>query len=118
MLINNVTGRRNPKRGQIKASRKEDRVSKWYEHFKKLLGEGLEHETSYIHINTISENILVIQTGLFTKEEYSKVMENILKGKAERHDGTAPEILKYGNFDEIMLEFSNKILTRHEIRSQ
>ena len=119
-----MTGRRNPKIGEINSSSKEDRVSKWYEHFKKLLGEGQEHETSYIQIKTISESVLAIQTGPFTNKEYRKVKENIIDGKAAvgaqapGPDGIAPEILKYGNFDDIMLEFSNKIFTRHEIPSQ
>ena len=54
----------------------------------------------------------------FTPEEYSKVKTNLIDSKAAGSDGIVPEILKYGNFDDIMLEFSNKILTRHEITSQ
>ena len=71
MCINKVTERRNPKIGKIKARSKEDRVSKWHEHFKKPIGEGHEHETSSIQIKTIGESNLTIQTEPFANEEYS-----------------------------------------------
>ena len=46
-LINKITGRKNSKRGKIKANSKEERVTKWYEHFKQLLGNNNEeYETS------------------------------------------------------------------------
>ena len=87
----------------------EDRVSKWHDHFNKLLGEGQEHETSSIRIKTISESTFVIQTEPFTNEEYNKVKENLIDGNAAGPDGIAPEILKYGNFDDFMLGCTNKI---------
>ena len=70
--INKVTERRNPKRRKIKVIRKEDRVRKWHEHFKKLLGEGQEYETSSIQINTICESTLAIQTGPLTAKNISR----------------------------------------------
>ena len=36
--------------------------------------------------------ILAIQTRTFTNEEYSKVKENLIDGKAAGPDGVAPEI--------------------------
>ena len=58
-------------------------------------------------MKNFSESTLAIQTGLFTHEEYSKVKENIVDGKAAGSDGIASEILKYGNFDDIILEISD-----------
>ena len=106
-----MAGRRNQKRGNIKASSMEDRVNKWYEHINNLIGIGQVFETNSIQIKTISESTIAIQTGPFTNVEYSKVKENLIDGKAAVSDEIAPEIQKYGNFDDIILEFSNKILT-------
>ena len=75
-----------------------------------MLGEGQQYETSSIHIKTISESTLAIKTGPFTPEEYRKVKENLIDGQTGP-DRIATEILKYGNFDDIKLEFFNKILT-------
>ena len=44
-FINNVTGRMTPTSWKIKASSKEDSVSKWYEHFNKLPDDRQERET-------------------------------------------------------------------------
>lgn len=37
-LFNEITGRRTAKKGIIKVKDKEDRINKWYTHFKELLG--------------------------------------------------------------------------------
>ena len=37
-LFNEITGRRTAKKGVIKVKDKEDRINKWYTHFKELLG--------------------------------------------------------------------------------
>ena len=38
-FINAITGRNNTKKGIIKATNNDERVEKWYEHFKNLLGQ-------------------------------------------------------------------------------
>ena len=38
-LINELTGRKNTKRGILKASSQEERIKKWHDHFQKLLGQ-------------------------------------------------------------------------------
>ena len=118
-LINKITGRKNSKRGKIKANSKEERVTIWYEHFKQLLGNNNEeYETSNTGIKTISGNNSNIKTGPFTPAEYSNVKERLTDGKAAGPDGITPEILKYCKFDDIILEFSNKMLIHHEIPNQ
>ena len=50
-LFNEITGRRTAKKGIIKVKDKEDRINKWYTHFKELLGN--EH-TVEGELDTIS----------------------------------------------------------------
>ena len=63
-LINTITGRKSSKRGILKGNTKEERVSKWFEHFSNLLGkepvlledppeEDLAKVLNDIHINNI-----------------------------------------------------------------
>ena len=83
-LINKITGRKNSKRGKIKANSKEERVTIWYEHFKQLLGNNNEeYETSNTGIKTISGNNSNIKTGPFTPAEYSNVKERLTDVKLQ-----------------------------------
>ena len=120
-LINEITGRKNTKKGIIKAKSKDDRVNIWYEHFKKLLGSERKDDTN-ISINPdlnldLSETHDIRITA-FTLEEYRKVTNNLKDGKAAGPDDISPEILKYCTFDDIILNFANNILTLQETPAQ
>ena len=82
-----------------------------YKYFKKLIGEDQEYKTNTIQIKTISESTFDIKPRFFTNEEYGKIKEDLKYGKDSWLDGIAPKILKYVNYDDILFEISNKILT-------
>ena len=112
-LINEITGRKNTKKGIIKAKSKEDRVKIWYEHFKKLLGsdrKGDENILVNTDLNLVLNETHNIAITAFTLEEYRKVTDNLKDGKAAGPDDISPEILKYCKFDDIILNFANNIL--------
>ena len=95
-LNNKITGRKLSKRCIIKARNKEDRLTIWYEYFKK-------HE-----INNTLET-LDISVGYFTNSEYTRVKNNLIDGKATGPDGIPTEVFKYTNLY-IILEFANQML--------
>ena len=39
-IINRITGRNTSRRGMIKGKTKQERIQKWFEHFKTLLGKS------------------------------------------------------------------------------
>ena len=87
-LINKITGRKLSKRCIIKARNKEDRLTIWYEYFKKLLGD--KHEINNTEIKVIYPETLDISVGYFTNSEYTKVKNNLIDGKATGLDGIPP----------------------------
>ena len=120
-LINEITGRKNTKKGIIKAKSKEDRVKIWYEHFKKLLGsdrKGDENILVNTDLNLVLNETHNIAITAFTLEEYRKVTDNLKDGKAAGPDDISPEILKYCKFDDIILNFANNILFLQETPAQ
>ena len=68
-LINEITGRKNAKRGIIKRTSKTDRLKKWYDNFKNLLGDGPSITNPEGEIKTVFEE-LDISTTQFTMAEY------------------------------------------------
>ena len=113
-LINEITGRKSTKKGIIKGSSKEDRVKKWYEHFSQLLGKEPDVPVNDVdeEIPTVLHNIN-IKTGPFTMEEY-KVVKKSLKSGQSGEDGIPPEVLKYCDLDDTILEYANKLLQNGE----
>ena len=62
------------------AKDKKDRLNKWYVHFKNLLGnEPIVEGSPEENITPVRSN-LMIPDGLFTREEYTKV-KNELKNR-------------------------------------
>ena len=115
-LINKITGRKLSKRCIIKARNKEDRLTIWYEYFKKLLGDT--HEINNTEIKVIYPETLDISVGYFTNSEYTKVKNNLIDGKATGPDGIPPEVFKYTNLDDIILEFANQMLIQSKKPAQ
>ena len=107
-LINKINGRKLSKRCIIKARNKEDRLTIWYEYFKKLLGD--KNEINNTEIKVIYPETLDISVGYFTNIEYTKVKNNLIDGKATGPNGIPPEVFKYTNLDDIILEFANQML--------
>ena len=93
--------------GKLNANSSEERKKLWYDHFSKLLGEKptLQEEEE---IENIFEN-LNIDDGPFSMEEYKKALNTCKEGKSPGEDGIVPEILKRCNFDDIMLDYCNRL---------
>ena len=109
-LINNVTGRKTAKKGIIKAKSPEERIEKWYNHFKNLLGkepviEGDLDESKHPILESLN-----ISDEPFSMEEYSAVKKRITERKAPGPDGIPPEVFKRCDLDDIMLGYANKLL--------
>ena len=116
-LINQISGRKAPKQGILKGNSSKERVDSWYKHFSELLGK----EPSTPDMNNpeeiqsvFNEADLNIKTGPFSMEEYQNVKKVLQMGKASGEDGIHPEILKYCNLDNTILNYANKLLIDHQ----
>ena len=56
----------------------------------------------------------MIPDGPFTREEYTKVKNELKNRKACGPDGIPPEVFKYCDLDDIMLEFASNLLNGHK----
>lgn len=111
--VNEITGRKRSKEGQVAGCSPEERVSTWFTHFKKLLGKPPEVEDTDEEITNIYQD-LDIKDDLFTLEEYRKVKSTLKVGKAAGPDEIPPEVYKSCDFDEICLDFCNRALLENE----
>ena len=86
-LINMIAGRKTARKGILKGNSKDDRLKKWHQYFSELLGSEptLEGDPSE-DIPTVLQN-LNIESGSFSKDEYTKVKEKLSLGKAAGPDG-------------------------------
>ena len=116
-LINNLTGKKNAKKGIIKGNDKQDRLSKWYEYFKNLLRKESIIPHPDEEIRTIFDN-LDIPSGQFTMDGYHKVKQKLVKGKATGPDGIPPEVSMLADIDDIILKFENNLLLNLEKPAQ
>ena len=128
-MVNEVTGRKKSKEGQVTGTSPEERlstwfahfkspeerVSTWFTHFKKLLGEPPVVDDPDENIPTIFED-LEIKDDLFTLEEFRKV-KSLKIGKAAGPDEIPPEVYKACDFDEVCLDFCNRALMENDLWS-
>jgi len=108
-LINEISGRRQSKRGIIKGNSQEERLKSWYTHFQRLLGNPPNIGSETEEIPQIIPP-LDIKTGAFDKGEYKKAKEALKEGKSSGADEIRPEVLKRCDLDDIVLEFCNAAL--------
>ena len=108
-LINEISGRKASRKGQIEGDTKEERTANWFKHFQGLLGNPPDIGGQDEEIDQILEE-LKINDGPFTKEEYNKAKRSITEGKACGEDNIPPEVLKRCNLDEEILGFCNRAL--------
>ena len=108
-LVNRVTGRKRAKEGQVSGNSPEERVTTWFTHFQKLLGEPPTVEDPEEEIPTIYAD-LEINDEPFTLDEFRRVKASLQLGKAAGPDNIPPEVLKSCDFDEICLNFCNRAL--------
>ena len=112
-VVNEVSGRKRAKEGQVSGDSPEERVATWFTHFKKLLGETPDVEDPDEEIPNIFED-LDINDEPFTLEEFRKVKTSLKLGKAAGPDNIPPEVFKCCDFDEICLQFCNDALTEND----
>ena len=109
-LINKITGRKDGKQGIIKGKTKEERVQKWYTHFQSLLGKDPVRSEEEQEIDPVLQD-LGIEDGNFTLEELLKAKKSLRDGKQAGPDNIPPEVLKCCDFDQIILDFANKLIS-------
>ena len=105
-LINDISGRKNTRKGQIEGETSEERIKSWYNHFKGLLGQQPNPSNSDEEVAQVLMG-MNIEAGPFTKEEYRKAKTAIKEGKSCGEDGIPPEVLKRCDLDEEILKFCN-----------
>jgi len=116
-LINEISGRRTSRKGQLKGTSQLERVKNWYEHFQRLLGAPPKIDNEDEDIPPIL-NDLNIKIGPFDIEEYAKTKKSITEEKSCGKDGITPEVMKRCNIDGIILDFCNAALTEREKPAQ
>ena len=77
--MNEVTRRKGPKRGRIKASNTEERLAIWKDHFQKLLGKSPEIDDQPV---LIVFDYLPIKTGEFSAIELQVSIKSFQNNKA------------------------------------
>ena len=108
-VINDTSGRKRPRVGQLTGSNPRQRVASWYTHFQKLLGEHPEVEGAEEEIPTVLAN-LEIDDGPFTQAEFAAAKATMKQGKSAGPDGIPPEVVVNADLDEILLGFCNRLL--------
>ena len=112
-IVDEITGRKRAKEGQVEGSSPEERVITWFTHFKKLLGNPPEVEDVDEKIPNIFED-LDINDGLFTTEELKKVKSSLQIGRVAGPDAIPSEVFKLCDFDNICLDFCNQALIKND----
>ena len=115
-VVNKVTNRKARASGKLKGKSPEERTKQWFTHFEKLLGSQEESETS-TDIEPVLQN-LSINSQPFTLQEVTEAKKQLREGKAPGEDGIMPELLKRLDIDDILLNFSNKVLVDHDLPDQ
>jgi hypothetical protein len=110
-VINEVTGRKKSKEGQVEGASPEERVSTWFTHFQELLGTAPSVEDSEEEIPTVLSD-LNIDDGPFTAEEYAKTKSSLKQGKSSGPDNIPPEVFKNCELDDIVLRICNIALMK------
>ena len=89
-----LTGKKAAKEGHVEGSSPEERVTTWFTHFKKLLGNPPEVEDPDEEIPNIFED-LEIKDTLFTLDEFKKVKASLKIGKAAGPDDIPQKFTSY-----------------------
>ena len=90
-VINEMTGRKRTKEGQVDGYSPEERVTTWSSHFQKLLGETAEAVEE--DVPSVLQD-LGIDDGPFTAGELARAKTTVKVGKSAGPDGIPPEVLK------------------------
>ena len=111
-VINEMTGRKRTKEGQVEGESPEERVTTWFNHFRGLLGTTSDGEEEEIppFLNNLN-----IHDGPFTVRELAKAKSTLTEGKSAGPDGIPPEVVKNCGLDSIILQFCNRALLGNKL---
>ena len=111
-IVNQISGRKKPPSGRISGASPEERMDKWFNHFKNLLGSP--PVSVGVDLDADNPDILLdldIEDGPFSMEEFTRVKNALKLGKSAGPDNIPPEVFKYCELDDIILSFCNRALT-------
>eukprot|EP00116_Pleurobrachia_bachei_P001743 sb/3462005/ len=117
-LVNEVTGRSKRSCSKITGATASERLDSWKEYFSGLLGKPPTVPDPNIQIAPVLDHQLQIDDGPFTREELRVARKQLKSGKAAGEDGISPEIVKYVDTDEIILDMCNNALMNKNIPDQ
>ena len=112
-VVNELTGRKKTKEGQVAGASPEERVTTWFTHFKNLLGTVPNDGEPEEEIPPVYYD-LDINDGPFSAEEYAKVKSTLKLGKSAGPDNIPPEVYRSCELDDIILEICNLALIHNE----
>ena len=110
-VINEMTGRKRSKEGQVEGHSPEERVATWFSHFQRLLGTSAGRAEENIQVFLKHLNI---NDGPFTASELARAKSTVREGKSAGPDGIPPEVLKNCDLDDLILEFCNLALLHNK----
>ena len=102
-------------RAKLKAAHQEERIQKWKEHFKNLLGNF--PKVTGKPITKIINNQLDIKLGHFTQEELDVELTKIKNRKVAGLDDIPPEVRKTRKSDDLLLRFCNAVYNQNTIEN-
>lgn len=88
-VINEMSGRKRPREGQLAGCSPGERVTSWLTHFRDLLGTHPTVEGAEEEIPAVLKN-LDIDDGPFTAVEFAAVKSTLKQGKSAGPDGIPP----------------------------
>ena len=111
--VNEERRRKSSAKAKLKATRQQERIQLWKQHFENLLKNSpkVSHEP-------ITRNIskqLDIKLGPFTQEELDLVLRKIKNRKAARLGEIPPEVWKTRQIDDILLRHCNAVYNQNTI---
>ena len=101
----------------MKGNTKEERLSNWYDHFEKLLGNFPKVTKEDEEIPAVYDE-LPVRTDAFDMGEYLEVKKAIKEGKSYGEDGIPTEVIKRCTIDDLILDFCNQALLNRQKTNQ
>ena len=108
-----MSGRKKSSQAKLRAYSQEERIIKWRDHFKNLL--GTKPNVTNSPVQTFIEEELEIKTGPFTEEELKSVLKTLKNKKAAGLDEIPPEVWNTLLFNDVLLQACNQVYTHNSI---
>ena len=111
--VNKVSWRMSTAKAKLKATKQQEWIQLWKQHFENLLGNPLK--VTHEPITRIISKQLDIKLGLFMQEEFDSVLRKIKNRKASGLDEIPSEVWKSRQFDDMLLQHCNAIYNQNPI---